>query len=232
MKDVLDFKLGTAVKKEIRDTKEYKDAVAFYEKMDQEKVSFPDANTVCRNYISFLNKEKPFTNEAQLLEFIRHEDVFFQQLLHVIADVSQQDLQLITNKTTDLIDKLYKSTVQNLDNKINERVLIYLSMRYNRRILQNARKCYEDILHKVKLSEQMVANYRWMIIQPYMNIDSYAMSLVTDKQRGALIKIADRLPDLMAYLDNSSYKPTAAESEKLMQVMVDYFINSYIKMIL
>lgn len=232
MKDVLDFKLGTASKKDVRKTDAYKEALKYYQGLDKVKIAYPDAETVYQNYIGYLTREKPFTTVNQLLEFIAQEDILFQQLLHVITDVPQERLQRLTDKTGSLVDRLYGSTVTNLDNEISERVLIYLTMRYNRRIIQNAEKCYGDIRANVKLSDQQAANYRWMILQPYMSIDNYAMSLITDKQKETLVAISEKLPALMAYLDDRNFKPSKEESEKLMEVMVTYFLNTYIKMIL
>ena len=99
-------------------------------------------------------------------------------------------------------------------------------MRFNRRIMQNAIACREDILNNKKLNQQQRVSYRWMLIQPYVSIDEYSTAALTRKQREELMIISKELPTLLNRLDNQ--KKTRRQENKLVNTLADYFLKSYI----
>ena len=99
-------------------------------------------------------------------------------------------------------------------------------MRFNRRIMQNAIACREDILNNKKLNQQQRVSYRWMLIQPYVSIDEYSTAVLTKKQREELMIISKDLPTLFTRLDNQ--KKTKEQEDKLVNTLSDYFLKSYI----
>ena len=89
------------------------------------------------------------------------------------------------------------------------------------------------IKKQIQLTEQQANNYRWMIIQPFMTIDNYAMATLTDKQLQALSEMADELPRLLTYVDGKDYDNSPKEvMDKLAGVLSEYFLMSYLKSIL
>lgn len=233
MRDIIELKVMTAHDRpKLISSKTYKDAVAFYERMDDAEL-YKDMNSTIFEYEKLLANADPFKKEQQLHQFIKQEDRCFRSLLTFLMDVPQERLQTITNLTSNLFDELYKNTMADLDNEVNERVMIYLTMRFNRRIIQNAEVCRNDIKKHKILNNQQATNYRWMIIQPFMTIDNYAMALLTDKQIEQLTKLADELPELLAILDGNDYqKATKEETEKVESVLSEYFLKTYLKSIL
>ena len=108
--------------------------------------------------------------------------------------------------------------------------MMYLSMRFNRRIVQNAMAVQRDIEKGVRLTDKQTANYRWMIIQPFLSIDNYAMATITEEQEECLNGIAEKLPRTLSSLDGKDYdKSSKEETEKLTSVLTEYFIRAYIK---
>ena len=104
--------------------------------------------------------------------------------------------------------------------------MLYLTMRFNRRIMQNAIACREDILNNKQLSREQRVSYRWMLIQPYVSLDGYSTAALTKKQREELMVISKELPILLNRLDNK--KKTKEEENKLIATLADYFLKSYI----
>ena len=145
--------------------------------------------------------------------------------LRYLSKVSNSDLQNLTNATTAIFDDLY-SSVGNKSDDVNDRTMLYLTMRFNRRIIQNAMACRNDIINNQRLDRDQRANYKWMLIQPFMAIDDYSTAVLTDEQRETLIKLTDELPALLGKLDVQ--KKSDNEQIKLTNVLANYFLKSYL----
>jgi len=233
LQDIVKLKVATADgRKKILASDDFKMAVAFFTQMDQEKL-YPDLTTTLTEYEQLLTATNPFKKEQELRDFLQKEDRCFRSLLVFLKDTPQEKLQNITDKTAELFDNLYKNATAAPENKVNERVLLYLTMRFNRRIIQNAEVCRKDIKANVPLTDTQANNYRWMIIQPYMTIDNYSMAVLTEQQVKVLMELAAELPRLLAYVDGKDYdRSPVEETEKLNDILCEYFLKSYLKSIL
>lgn len=106
-------------------------------------------------------------------------------------------------------------------------------MDFNRRIIQSAENCKNDINAKKPLTAKQGANYRWLLIQPFLALDNYATAALTDQQIETLNQLAEELPRLLAYVDGKDYDLSPKEeTEKLSTVLSEYFLKSYLKSIL
>lgn len=230
MKDILYLKIHTARDRDkTRESKDFKVAVKFYEDLDKEP-AYKDLPTTISEYQKILQNTASFHKEKEMLEFIKKEDKCFRSLMLFLPAVNQKQLAEITGKTAQLFDNLYKNAAANPDNAVNSRVMTFLAMRFNRRIVQNALAVQRDVERNVALDEKQTANYRWMIIQPFLSIDSYSMATLTDDQEEGLEGIAEKLPRLLASLDGKDYdKSPKEETEKLTTILTEYFLKAYIK---
>ncbi len=231
--EIVKLKVMTAKeRKKTIASEDYKKACEFYSKADDSPL-FKSLDETLAEYEKLLTNADPFKKEGQLYDFIQKEDRCFRSLLVYLKDTPQSRLQGITDKTSAIFDKLYRNTAADLENKVNERVMLYLTMRFNRRIMQNAEVCRQDIKKEVELNNVQATNYRWMIIQPFMTIDSEAMAVMTDQQIVTLTEMAAELPRLLVYIDGKDYdKSPKQETDKLEGVLSDYFLKSYLKSIL
>lgn len=225
LQDVMYLKLNTVSDREkIQKSDTYKKASEFYEKLDKEK-TIKGLERILGDYNKLLNKTRTFEKEAQLLSFIQREDRCFRSLMEHLSNVPMRDMQRLTQKTSSLFNKLYDSVGKKSD-EINDRTMLYLTMRFNRRIMQNAIACREDILNNNYLNNEQRVSYRWMLIQPYVSMDEYSTSVLTKKQREELMILSKELPVLLNRLDNQ--KKTKKEEDKLVNTLADYFLKSYI----
>ena len=233
LQDIVKLKVATADgRAKILASEDFKQAEEFFSQMDAEKL-YSDLPTTLKEYEKLLTATNPFKKEQELRDFLQKEDRCFRSLLVFLKDTSQEKLQTITNKTAQLFDNLYKNTTAAPENKVNERVMLYLTMRFNRRIIQNADVCRRDIEADVPLSDTQANNYRWMILQPYMTIDNYSMAVLTEEQVKFLMELAAELPRLLTYVDGKDYdKSPAEETQKLNDILCEYFLKSYLKTIL
>lgn len=225
LNDVMYLKLNTATSSEkIEKTDAYKEAISFFERLDKQEV-FPTLKETLRAYYYLLSKAKPFRTEEQLIEFISKEDKCFRSLMTHLNEVSNEHLQQLTDATSKVYDGLYDSVGKKADD-VNDRTMLFLTMRFNRRIIQNAAACKEDIESGKKLDRAQRANYRWMLIQPFMAIDDYSTSALTKEQKKELLEISKYIPSLLSKLDLQ--KQSKEEEDKFTEVLSQYFLKSYL----
>lgn len=231
--DVVKLKVMTAANRnKIQASEDFKKACDFYEKADKAPL-YKSLDETLKQYEKLLTNVEPFKKEGQLYDFIQNEDRCFRSLLLFLKDTPQEKLQGITDKTSKIFDTLYRNASADMENKINERVMLYMTMRFNRRILQNSEVCRNDIKKKTELNKVQRANYRWMIIQPFMTIDSESMAYLTEEQVNILMDTAKELPQLLAYVDGIDFNNNSKEeTEKLENILSEYLLKSYLKSVL
>lgn len=163
------------------------------------------------------------------MEFIKTEDRCYRSLMANLSQVTQAQLEKLTNRTARIISVLY-ANVGKKNNDANDKAMLYLTMRFNRRIVQNMVACREDIVNEKKLNNTQRANYRWMLIQSYMGLDSYSIAALTEKQRKTMLNITKELPVLLTKLDGG--KLTKETKNILSQTLSQYFLKTHMSIIL
>ena len=229
LREVMYFKLNTAMQRKVLEKNAiFKDAVKYYEKLDTYPL-YPSLKTTLAVYGKLLSSATSFKQGDELMNFIALEDKCFRSLMKYLAQVDTETLQKLTMGTTRVFDGLYSSVGAQVDD-VNDRTMLYLSMRFNRRIIQNALACKEDILSRRRLGNTQQANYRWMLIQPFMAIDDYSAAVLTEEQREQLLALSDDLPGLLERLD--ARKHVRDKENNLTEVLSEYFLKSYLSSIL
>ena len=161
LREVMYFKLNTAMQRKVLEKNAiFKDAVKYYEKLDTYPL-YPSLKTTLAAYGKLLSSATSFKQGDELMNFIALEDKCFRSLMKYLAQVDTETLQKLTMGTTRVFDGLYSSVGAQVDD-VNDRTMLYLSMRFNRRIIQNALACQEDILSRRRLATTQQANYRGM----------------------------------------------------------------------
>ena len=226
LSDVVYYKVHTARNREnIQESKDYKNAVAFYDDLDK-AATYKTAEESVKNYEALLQKNNAFKKEGELLKFIGEEDRCFRSLMEHLHDVKQEDLETLASRTALIFQKLYESTQVNPENPVSSRLIMYISMRFNRRIIQNAEAVVRDCQSGKELTEQQTSNYRWMLLQPYLSIDAYSMASITEEQAESLQKMAEELPRTLAYIDGKDFdKSDKSETENLPDILTRYFLK-------
>lgn len=204
----------------------YKTAREFYENLNEDV--FPDKRITLINYRRLL-KSKPFKNETEMYSFVKEEDKCFRSFLRFLSEISQEELNEISAGTARYFDALTEAVSKDLDNDRNRNIAIFLTIRLNRRIIQNALACASDIRNKVKLTEGRALDYRWMIIQPFFSMDNYAMELLDENETYSLEELAKEAPELLLQLDKSLDPDNQQNVNDLTKTMVDYFLNTYVE---
>lgn len=233
MEDIVELRVETANNREkIQSTKDFKEVRDFFTALDT-LPTLPDVRTTITTYLKLLEKNIG-TDEKSITAFLAKEDQCFRSLLKYFPEVPENVVQAITENTVEVFDNLEDSLLtQGKTSSLEDRTMIYMTMRLNRRIVQNADGCAQQIRCKQQLSKYTSSNYRWMLMQPFIAIDQTGMAVVTDGQVAAMKEIARQLPLLLAQLDGQDIqKLSREESEKLSNILSEFFLNAYLKMIL
>lgn len=73
-------------------------------------------------------------------------------------------------------------------------VVVYMSMRTVRRLLQNSVECVNNI-NSLEMKTKAQGNaYIWMIIQPFISIDQFSLATMTPQERSNFEYIISNLP--------------------------------------
>lgn len=229
LEDVMYLKLNTAAERnKVSNSKTYQEAVDFYESLDDISI-YTSLTKTLQEYDLLLKNTGILKKENQLLEFIKTEDRCYRSLMANLSQVTQAQLEKLTNRTARIISVLY-ANVGKKNNDANDKAMLYLTMRFNRRIVQNMVACREDIANEKKLNNTQRANYRWMLIQSYMGLDSYSIAALTEKQRKTMLNITKELPVLLTKLDGG--KLTKETKNILSQTLSQYFLKTHMSIIL
>ena len=228
IEELYNFKRLTVSKEKRIDERTYDDAIAFFKSLDKYTV-YKDISKAVKLYKElFATTVNNLKKEGDLLNFITKEDVLFRSLMANLDKVSQEDLADLTKKTSAMVFDVYKGLG---DDEVSRRVQSYLTMRFNRRIIQNAEACHDLLAENHKLSDGQLQNFRWMLIQPFITIDDEGFSLLTEEQLDLLQELAKSLPGDLSRADRMS-GTNSQENEKLLKELPMYFFKFYLKSIL
>lgn len=223
--DVMYLKLNAVKDKEkIHNSETYKEAAKFFKELDK-KETLVSLEQAFPSYMKLLQTAKNIKTEGQLISFISQEDVCFRSVMQDLYRVPTSSLQKLSEATNAALDGLYYK-VGSGHNPVNDRTMLYLTMRFNRRLIQYSKACHNDVQNARKLTQEQKANYRWLLIQPYVAIDDYSTAALTDEQKDELMKLSEELPELLYKLETE--KSVKTDSENLTKVLSEYFLKSFI----
>lgn len=181
-----------------RDDKDLQSAVneaePFFLSLDSIPVMPIDKSSLIKQYKLFLQEQKnrKFSSKEEMQTFIRREDRYFRSFLSQIQNMQGESLSDITRNTEIVCHNIF---IAAREGKIPAKdVMVYMSMRTIRRLLHNSVLCISDI-DKREISSKMEGNaYLWMIIQPFISIDQFAIVTLTPQEKSNFSYIVSRLP--------------------------------------
>lgn len=99
--------------------------------------------------------------------------------------------------------------------------MIYMAMRTNRRIIQNAVACLNVIREGKVKSKPQAFGYTCMILQPYISMERICMSMLTVNEKDGLRELAEQTPEALTRLGvQSSNDGLATLPAKLMGIYI------------
>lgn len=193
--DILSIKERTSTFHEDRELQEaVREAEPFFLGIDSIPTFDDDKRTLLARYRRLLrsNLEKGIGTRDEMLAFIRQEDVIFRSFLSHLYEMDDEPLADITKGTEEICRGIFISA---RNGKIPARdAMVYMSMRTVRRLLQNSAMCVSDINRQKMKSKEQGNAYLWMIIQPFISIDQFAIATLTPRQRSDFNYVTTQLP--------------------------------------
>ena len=177
----------------------------FFEKLGRVRLAENDGlDYGFDNYIKFLERYRYSKFDASSLEkFITEEDRFFQDYLNRIDENINEDLTLITKRTEDICQRIFLSANDGMLSDTT--ALVYMAMRTNRRLVMNAVKCLELIQKNQVHSSEQANVYLWMLVQPFLSIDQFSATLLTNEQKQSLFVLAESYDAAMQKMIGQKY---------------------------
>ena len=193
--DVLSIKEHSS---SFRDDKDLQQAVEeaepFFLSLDSISV-LPYAKTeLLQQYKAFLvaRKEYAFQTKEEMIAFLKLEDLYFRSFLSHLPEMEGESLTEITQCTEAICRNIFLAA---RDGRISARdAMVFMSMRTVRRLLQNSVACVTDLNQRKMTGKAQGNAYLWMIIQPFISIDQFAIATLTPTERSNFNYIISRLP--------------------------------------
>lgn len=188
------------------------DAEPFFCSLDSVAPYHGSAKQTVSIYQSFLANtlKSGIGSKDRMLAFIQEEDRLFRSFLNHLPELADADLSAITDETEKCCLSVFRSAE---DSKLSYRdALIYTAKRTNRRIVLNALACCNDINQNRVKSEEQARAYVWMLLQPYIALDGFSMTVMSEAERVKLCEVANNTPLMIANInkiigtDNDQWK--------------------------
>ena len=169
-------------------------AEPFFKSLDANPISISDKQSILMRYRYFLKETKKsgIHSTEELLQFIKQEDFLFRSFLSHLYEMDNEPLVDITKDTESICRNIF---LESRAGKIPPRdVIVYMSMRTVRRLLQNSAECVDNI-NRLQMKDKAQGNaYAWMIIQPFISIDQFSLATMTEQERKQFDYIITQLP--------------------------------------
>lgn len=200
------------------------DAEPFFRLLDSVAPYHGSAKQTVSIYQSFLANtlKSGIDSKDRMLAFIQEEDRLFRSFLNHLPELADADLSAITDETEKCCLSVFRSAE---DGKLSYRdALIYTAKRTNRRIILNALACYDDINKSKVNAEEQARAYVWMLLQPYIALDGFSMTVMSETERTKLYEVANKTPLMIANLnriigtDNDQWKTLPELLVKIMMI--------------
>ena len=177
---------------------------------------------VLKHYLLFLQKsaKQGIHSQEDLLAFIKEEHLHFKSFLQYLPDLAGNNIGDIRRNTEQCCVQILRAA----DRKdlSHKDAMIYLSMRTNLRLLRNAQAAIEDLKSGKVKDEQTMHACLLMMMQPFMSMDDLSVSVLSDKDKADLYKIADALPKEMDNLAKKLHLDKQRLSDMPMLMMKIY----------
>ncbi len=174
----------------------------FFASLRDTTTSGSNPMTVLRDYNNFLNEwiACGIHSKEEMLAFIKGENEHFNEYLTHMHELEDEDLNgiiLNTERCCQMIFRAeWKGEITELD------ALVYMTVRTNRRLIQNALTCIDCINSGLVTDVEQAQAFVWMILKPYMAIDAIGMALLYPSDRADLLKLAEETYGAISSLDN------------------------------
>lgn len=182
-------------------------AHVFFHSMDSVKIHPVDKRHTIQIYENTLNSAlvQGIRSKQDILHFLKSEDIAFRLFLRHLSSWGDISLTNIKTKTEQQTQNIVESSSSQQPIMSKTEIVVLMTMRNNRRLLQNATTCVTDI-HKLSFKDSNQATaYLWMLLQPWLSIDGFSYTLLSQEEKESLGKLAAEMPQAFSKLESGRF---------------------------
>ncbi len=179
-----------------------------FDSMDSIEVRSPGAAEAVRGYEDMLlaARRRGLGTRDDLRAFLVREDLAFRSFLSRLAECGDVPLAGLRDASSGAMDMMLGLAGGGAVPW--GELAIVIAMRTNRRIIQNAVQCAQDVrdgrMRPGGVDGQADA-YMWMLMQPWMAIDARSMALLTEGQLAQMLFLAGVTVECAGRLGNTAF---------------------------
>lgn len=179
----------------------------FFHSMDSVAIHPADKRHTIQIYENTLNSalSQGIHSKQDILHFLRTEDIAFRLFLVHLSSWGDMSLTNIKTQTEQQVKSIFESSNRQRPIMSKTEIVVLMTMRNNRRLLQNAATCVTDA-HKLSFKDSNQATaYLWMLLQPWLSIDSFSYALLSQEEKQSLEKLAVEMPQAVSKLESGRF---------------------------
>lgn len=180
----------------------------FYAGLDSVPTYGTNAEQTVVQYQKMLGRtlKDGFQSKADIITFLQEEDMAFRSFLEHFPAYGDIPLDDITTQTGKVIRHIIDLSMKEHPLFGKEELVILLTVRNNRRLLQNALVCLDEIRHNNRIADgNRSTAYLWMLLQPWISFDELSYALLSERQTNALRRLAKETPKAAKQLKSSGF---------------------------
>lgn len=179
----------------------------FFHSMDSVTIHPVDKPHTIQIYENTLNSAlaQGIHSKQDILHFLRSEDIAFRLFLVHLSSWGDMSLTNIKTQTEQQAKNIFDSSSRQQPIMSKTEIVVLMTMRNNRRILQNATTCVTDV-HRLSFKDSNQATaYLWMLLQPWLSIDRLSYTLLSQEEKESLEKLAAEMPEAVSKLETGHF---------------------------
>ncbi len=180
----------------------------FYAGLDSLPTYDTNAERTIGLYRKMLNQAVAtgFRFKTDILTFLQEEDIAFRSFLEHFPAYEDIPLDDITTQTGKVIRHIIDLSMKEQPLFHKEELVILLTVRNNRRLLQNALVCLDEIQHNRYIADSNRSTaYLWMLVQPWISFDELSYTLLSGQQTNGLHRLAKETSKAANKLKHSGF---------------------------
>lgn len=219
--DVLHIKYSTSIYRDEREVLPVlKECRRFEETLDSLPCYSLGKKETLLLYRSFLEEvgRGGIDSLDDLRQRLKEEDRIFRTYLSHLDEYSDESLTDITKATEAMCAGIYRNVSEG--KLMAMETVVQMALRTNRRLLQNAWACIEAVKGTDGLDTDQRSAFFWMMIQPFISIDSFGMSVLSDGQLQQLDSLITEIERLDSKGKLGEHKDIAGLCELILKLYI------------
>lgn len=179
----------------------------FFHSMDSVTIHPVDKHHTIQIYENTLNSAlaQGIQSKQDILGFLKSEDIAFRLFLGHLSSWGDMSLTNIKTKTEQQTQNIVESSSSQQPIMSKTEIVVLMTMRNNRRLLQNANTCVTDVQKLSFKDSNQTTAYLWMLLQPWLSIDGFSYTLLSQEERESLKKLAIEMPQSFSKLESGRF---------------------------